>query len=365
MRYRIPAMSSRPARPGFRGALSLIAAACVAAGLATPAFSQGYGGTVTDTLVRADALLAQKRSNEAVVQFQEARTLCATPAEMVAAFQGEAKALLQMKEPLAAAGLLEEAAAKYPDDPRLADLLFLAGGARRQGGDPAAAVPLLTRALEHNPTGDIIPAVKFELARALRMSGQPEKVADLLKDFETDYPDNALIPVVLYTLGIAQHDSNRLTDSEATYRHLIDKYPQSQASVEAFIDMGDVLASLGKRQEAMVFFRRYANGMPSSPFAARAMERAGDMAFLTSPTEAAMYYGVAKTKAGVNPTPPAPEMQVSGWLGTKLTLAQTLANVWVMGAAGTVLLLIVAAVVFKVMKRRRGGATPVDRPANA
>ena len=360
-------MSPRPARPALRGALFPLACVVALGALAAPVFAQGYGGTVADTLVRADALLQQKRSNEAVVQYQEARTLCANPTEMVAAYQGEARALLQMKEPLAAAGLVEEAVSKYPEDPRVADLLFLAGVARRQGGDPAAAVPLLTKALESNPSGDIIPGLRFELARALRMSGQPEKVTEVLKDFETDYPDHPSLPLALYTLGIAQHDAQRLAESESTYRRLIEKFPQSQASVEAFLDMGDLLALKGDRAEAAEFFRRYSNSMPGSPFSARAMERAGDLTLFSSPTESALYYGVAKDKAAVNPPAPTPEHQVSGWLGAKLALAQALGNVWILVAAGTVLALLLAGIAVRVVKRRRAGsgAGAADRTASA
>src|SRR5213593_2802541 len=77
---------------------------------AAAVFAQGFGGTVSDHLVRGDSLLAQGKSAEAIVQFQEARTLCPTPAEIVAALQGEAQGHLMQNETLPAVGLLEEAA---------------------------------------------------------------------------------------------------------------------------------------------------------------------------------------------------------------------------------------------------------------
>src|SRR4029077_19354629 len=64
--HRIAAM--RRSAPGFLVA-SLLPA------IATPLMAQGFGGTVSDILVRADSLLAQNRANEAIVQYQEARTL--------------------------------------------------------------------------------------------------------------------------------------------------------------------------------------------------------------------------------------------------------------------------------------------------
>jgi TolA-binding protein len=332
----------------FVPAVALLLAAAAGA----PAHAQGFGGTVDDILVRADALLAQDRANEAVVQYQEARTLCPTPAEIVTALRGEARAHMSMQEFLPAAGLLEEAAQKYPNDPRIADILYLAGVARRQGGDLVAAPPLLRKALEHDPTPDVKPGLTFELARALRMTGKAAEAAAVLKDFEGTFPQNQLIPNALYTLAIAQHDDRDLTGSETTYRHLIDAYPHTQAAAEAYYELGQVLSEQGgKGSEAADFFRRYANANPASPVAARSMERAADMAFFRSPEEAALLYGVAQMKAQTNPPPDTPDLQVTRWLGTKKAIARILSSVWMM--AIVVVVLVLAGGAFVLLRRRR------------
>ena len=336
------------------GASAVLAA--VLAG-AVPAFAQGYGGTVEDVLVRGESLLAQDRVNEAIVQFQEVRTLCPTPGQSVTSFQGEARAHIAIKEFLPAAGLLEEAAQSFPDDPRLADVLYLAGVARRQGGDLKGAIPILEKALESKPTPDLLPAIKYQLANVLRLSGQAEKAAPLVADFETEFPQHQLIPNALYTAAIAFHDSRDLEKSEATYRHLVETYPRTQAALESLYELGAVLAERGKRSEASEFFRRYSNGNPSSPEAARAMERAADMTFFSSPSDAALYYGVAQVKAQANPAPPIPDLAVSRWLGTKLTIARALSQVWVLALlAGVLVLAAGAAVWFGLRRRRRRGA---------
>src|SRR3989442_3936653 len=85
---------------------------------ATVAYAQGFGGTVADHLVRGDSLLAQGKTAEAIVQFQEARTLCPTPTEIVAALQGEAHGRLRQDEALPAGGLLREGGARFPGHPR-------------------------------------------------------------------------------------------------------------------------------------------------------------------------------------------------------------------------------------------------------
>jgi tetratricopeptide (TPR) repeat protein len=335
-------------------------------GFASDALAQGFGGTVSDILVRADSLLAQNRANEAAVQFQEARTLCTTPAEMVAALQGEARAHMAMREPLVAAGLLEEAAQRYPDDPRLSDILFLAGIARRQGGDLAAAAPLLRQALDHHPTPDLLPNITFELARALRLTGKPEEAIPILKDFETTYKQHPMIPGALYTLAISQHDAGMLADSEATYRHLIQSYPHTQATLEAFFELGLVISERGgSRGEAAEFLRRFANGAPSSPLSARAMELAADLTLFSSPKEASVLYGVAQAKAQSNPPPPSADLQVSRWVGLKKAFADTIGSVWMMGLV-LLVLVGVAVAVFVLLRRRQGrGTAPAGGAAGA
>jgi TolA-binding protein len=347
----------------------IVAASCLLA--ATPALAQGFGGSVEDILTRADQLLAQQRTTEAIVQYQDARGLCTTSAQTVTALMGEGKAHLTMREYLPAAGLFEEAIQKYPDDPRQADLNYLAGYARNQGGDVVAAAALLRKALDSNPTPDLVPSIRFWLARATRMSGKPVETVELLKSFETDFPANPFIPKALYNMALAQLDAKDLKGSEATYRHLIEAYPHTQETLEAFFDLGDLLATLGKRDEAAEFFRRYSNANPTSPIAARAMERAGDLTFFHSPKEAALYYGVARVKLATNPEAPAfPNMQVSRWLGAKTTLANLLSSIWVLVALGAALVLIAGGGVWFFLRRTRaksGGPGPAaaGQPSSA
>ncbi|HZM70201.1 MAG TPA: tetratricopeptide repeat protein [Candidatus Cryosericum sp.] len=337
-------------------------AAALAAVLASaaPAFAQGYGGTVEDILVRAESLLAQERVNESIVQFQEVRTLCPTPGEIVSSMQGEARAHIVIKEFLPAAGLLEEAAQRFPDDPRIADVLYMAGFARRQGGDLKGAIPLFEKALEHNPTPDVLPAIKYQLANTLRLTGQAGKAGPLVADFETEFPQHQLIPNALYTAAIAFHDSRELEKSETTYRHLIETYPRTQAALESLYELGVVLSERGKRSEAAEFFRRYSNGSPSSPVAARAMERAADMTFFHSPSEAALYYGVAQVKAQSNPMPTVPDLAVSRWLGAKLAIARALSQTWVLALLAGVLIVAAGAAAWFGLRRwrRRGAGQP-------
>src|SRR2546422_8240119 len=118
---------------------------------ATVAYAQGFGGTVADHLVRGDSLLAQGKTAEAIVQFQEARTLCPTPAEIVAALQGEAQGRLMQDEALPAVGLLREAATPFPGHPRASQLLYQAPPPPLPAGGGGQAVPLYRPALHPQP----------------------------------------------------------------------------------------------------------------------------------------------------------------------------------------------------------------------
>jgi len=326
----------------------------IAAGLLLPGrtLPQGYGGKVADMLVRGEALLTQGRTNEAIAQFQEARTLCPTQAEMVQSLQGEARCLMVEGKPLPAAGLFEEAATKFPDDPRVPDLLYAAGQARQRGGEMQGAIALYRQALEGKPTTDLVPVLRFQLARALRLSANPTEVLTVLEGFETSFPDHPLTPMVLYTRAIVNHDLNRLAESEAIYRVLVEKYPNTVAAVEAHFELGSVLGGLGKAREAAGFYRKYVTMKPGAVEAGAALERAGDLLLFRSPKESVELYGLAVVKAEANPKPNLPDLTLSRWLGLKRTLARMLANLWIVAGAAAVVLGAIAWIAVRLIRRR-------------
>jgi len=308
-------------------------AGAVAFVLAVPqaALAQGFGGTVADHLVRGDSLLAQGRNSEAVVQFQEARTLCPNPAEIVASLQGEARALIGQRELLPAAGLLEEAAGRFPDDPRVPDLLYTAAMTRQQSGQVAKAVDLMRKALAKSPTPDVLPMIKFQLARSLRLGGEAAEAVEVLKDFETAFPKSPLLPNALYTLASAEHDLGQLDPAEAQYRAVIERYKGTPAATEAHFELATVLTERGKRGEAAEFYRKFVALNPGSEVAARALERAGDMRLFKAPRESAELYALAAVKAAANPKPAAPDLMVSRWLETKKRAADLMSRGWIIG----------------------------------
>lgn len=343
--------------------LRILAAAVVLAALAaasSAARAQGYGGTVSDFLVRGDSLLAQQKANEAMVQFQEARTLCPTPAEMVHALQGEAQGRILNNEPLPAAGLLEDAVKRFPDDPRDPDMLYQAGVLRYRANEADGAIDLLRQALDHHPTPDIVPTIKFSLAQALRARVRHAEVIDLLKDFAKDYPDHPLLPTALYMLAISQHDLRHLEESETIYRDLLKRYEGKQipqAWIEAHFELGAVLADRGRKQEAADYYRKYVALSPASPFAAAALERAGDLLLLRSPRQSAELYALARVKAAANPQPPVPEMGLSRSLRAKSAVADLLSRTWVVVLAAALALACLGLLGRRLLRMRRPAAT--------
>ena len=329
----------RPAHARLRRVLGPVVGLGLVLALPVPAArAQGFGGRVEDMLVRGDSLLVQQRPQEAIVQYQESRTLCPTPFEIVSALQGEGRARLLLGELLQAAGLFEEAVERFPGDPRVAELLYLAGSARKHSGDIEGGVALLRRALESSPTGDYEPIIRFQLAQAVRFLGRPDETVELLKEFETEYPDPGLLPNVLYTLGIASHDSGDIERAERVYRSLLERFPATQAAVEAQFDLAAVIAERGRRAEAVDLYRRFVGGNPNSPVAARGLERAGDLLLFHAPRESAELYALAAVKAAANPTPPVPELAVSRFLPVKRALAGALSRAWVVVILAMVLL---------------------------
>ena len=298
------------------------------------AHAQGFGGTVKDLLVRGDSLLLQQRPKEAMVQYQEVRTLCPSQVEIFSSLRGEGRARLLMGDFKPAAGLFVEAADRFPEDPRAAELLYLAGGARQRAGDAEGGAVLLRRALESSPTPDILPMIKFQLAQAVKLQGKPGEVIELLTDFETDFAGESFLPKVLYTLAIAYHDIGEMAQAESVYREIIQRFPATQAAIETQLDLAAVLAERGKRREAVDFYRRFASDNPNSPFVAGGLERAGDLLLFRAPKESALLYAMAAVKAGANPTPAVPGMAVSRWLGTKRGVAGALSRGWVVAVVG-------------------------------
>ncbi len=333
------------------------------------ALAQGFGGTVADHLVRGDSLLAQGKGAEAAIQFQEARTLCPTPAEIVSALQGEAMAKTLTGEPLQGVGLLEEAVTRFPDDPRASNLLYQAGMAAQKGRDFERAVTLYRKALDKKPTPDILPTVKFQLAHALRLLARQGEAVEVLKDFEKDFPENPLLPNALYTLAIATHDlgtSNndgaKLEQAETAYKKLIERFPGRPAATEAHFELGLVLTELGRRSEAADYFRKYVTMSPGSPLAAVALEKAADLLLIRSPKESAQLYALALVKDKANKQPLEEGYALSRWLPQKQRLADALSRVWVVALAAFValaLMLALGLLVLRLVRRFRKAPDPV------
>jgi TolA-binding protein len=340
--------------------LKLLPALLAAFLFAPEARAQGFGGTVSDILVRGDSLLFQKRPNEAIVQYQEARTLCPTPFELVQSLQGEARGNLALGQILPAAGLFEEAATRFPDDPRVPDLLYAAGLAREKGGEVDRAIDLLRRALGASPTPDMVPAIRFHLAQALRSRARPKEAAEVLKDMESDFPEDPNLANVLYSLAIAYHDMGDLERSEAGYRSLMEKFPQKQAAVEAHFELASVLADRGKVAEAADLYQKYASLNPASPVVAASLERAADLLLLRSPKQSAQLYALARVKAKANPEPPIDDLRLTRWLPAKEGLAQTLSRGWVVALLGIAVAVGLFLLGRRLFRRRRGQPQPVQ-----
>ncbi len=328
-------------------------------------FAQGFGGTVADHLVRGDSLLEQKKAAEAIVQFQEARTLCPAPDEIVSALEGEARGHMLQDEMLPAVGLLEEAATRFPDDPRASNLLYQAGYISQSAREFDKAIDLYRRALARNPTPDILPPIKLQLALALRMLSRPGEAIEVLKNFEKDFPDHGLLPTALYQLAIATHDLGtgnedraKLEEAVAIYRKLIEKFPGRPATIEAHFELGLVLSELGRGSEGADYFTQYVSMNPTSPEAPAALEKAADLLLLRSPKQSAQLYALAQIKAKSNPKPSDPGWVLSRWLPAKLTLADTLSRVWVLAILSLLVLGAVALVGRLVVKRLRKTPAP-------
>ncbi len=337
---------------------SILFAAALLAGLlgrSLPARAQGYGGTVTDILVRGDSLLSQKRYDEAIAQFQEARTLCPTPGESVHALQGEAQGRTALGDLLPGAGLFEEAAGRFPQDPRVPDMLYQAATLRLKAGQPDQSVALLRRALDAKPTPDLLPTVKFTLAQALRARGKPAEVVDLLKDFEADFPEHPLLPAALYSLAIAEHDLRNYSRSEEIYLSILKRYAgpkMNQAYVEAHFELASVLRDEGRAREAADYYRKYVSLEPQSPIAAAALERAGDCLLLRSPSASAELYALARVKAAANRAPPIPDLGLSRFIGAKQALAGVLSRSWLVALLALAVIGGAAAIGRRLLRRR-------------
>ena len=183
---------------------------------------------------------------------------------------------------------------------------------------------------------------------------------ELLQDFEASFPGSPQIPTALYFLAIAQHDFGDLEASEATYRQVIERFPGSRPAMEGKFELADVLREQGRKDEAIAFYREFVTLQPRSPFAARALEHAGDLLLLRSPSESLRLYDLAAVKADANPRPTTPALAISNRLGMKRALAGALSRGWVIGLLGLVLVLVTAGgalLVVQFLRRRRATGT--------
>jgi tol-pal system protein YbgF len=100
-------------------------------------------------------------------------------------------------------------------------------------GKYAAAAQALAAFVQTYPDGDMTPSAQFWLGNALYAQKQYREAIDAQLAVTTRWPDSARAPDAMLTIANCQRDAGNHAASRRTLTNLIEKYPASQAAVQA------------------------------------------------------------------------------------------------------------------------------------
>lgn len=157
----------------------------------------------------------------------------------------DASALVELKQPAAAAKLLAEIDASFPKWSRRDEALLLQVRALREAGDKAAALAVAERLVKEFPAGTTADVAWYRLGQLRQDAGQHDEAIAAFGQAVKLAPAGSRAPWALLASGWCHEAKGRLPDAIRVWSELIEKHPQSPAAPSGLLARSDVRQRTG------------------------------------------------------------------------------------------------------------------------
>lgn len=220
-------------------------------------------------LAQAEVMQAQGNNSDAAAKYQlYLRMADRNAANRPTALYGLAYALYNSGQATRAASFFEEAEAALDAPEAKADALNRLGDLRFAAADFKGAADYYAHAFAANPA-----AGDYATLNAARMKGYQRDYKGkltLLEAFRKDFSGSVLMPDALLETTQALISLGRNDDAIATYRTLINEYPQTAQGRQGYLQMAMTLLDMGRNDKAAEAYKSVISKYPSSEEAAQA-----------------------------------------------------------------------------------------------
>ncbi len=220
-------------------------------------------------LAQAEVMQAQGNNSDAAAKYQLYLRMADHNAEnRPTALYGLAYALYNSGQATRATSFFEEAEAALDAPEAKADALNRLGDLRFAAADFNGAADYYARAFAANPA-----AGDYATLNAARMKGYQRDYKGkltLLEAFRKDFSGSVLMPDALLETTQALISLGRNDDAIATYRTLINEYPQTAQGRQGYLQMAMTLLDMGRNDKAAEAYKSVISKYPSSEEAVQA-----------------------------------------------------------------------------------------------
>jgi TolA-binding protein len=157
----------------------------------------------------------------------------------------DASALVELKQPAAAAKLLAEIDTSLPQWSRRDEALLLQVRALREAGDKAAALAVAERLVREFPAGTNADVAWYRLGQLRQDSGKPDEALAAFAQTVKLAPTGSRAPWALLASGWCHEAQGRLPDAIKAWSELIEKHPRSPAAASGLLARSDVRQRTG------------------------------------------------------------------------------------------------------------------------
>jgi TolA-binding protein len=144
----------------------------------------------------------------------------------------------------------------HADSPIIADALDGIGQAMRMQGRNTEAAAVKEDWLRNHPSNPNVDGIVFATAQKQFQEKDPQGAAVILQSFLKSYPSSPRYQDALVLLGECYRESGRIEDARKTFRQAVDAGPDSDAALDAQVQIASLHMLYQERREAIDIYDR-------------------------------------------------------------------------------------------------------------